>query len=398
MQKQPSGKRPKNCHADPKSPFWQYDFIIDGVRERGSTRETTARDASAFVEGRKALLRKRQSENRNGYGHRLKQPITVVAACDMYEQRDPSIKHDTTISYQLANLVAILNEHDDARLISDVTTADMQRYRLRRKTMKSSRPDGVCGASINREIELARRVWRYADLLGYDVGDTPLWTKVLDKTAEVSRIRELSAAEENRLLAALERINPDLRAMTEFALLSGQRKSAVVTLTWQQVDLPNREATVLLKTRGTNKRRHTFPLTDKMIAIIESRPKVSPFVFTYECRRNAPARADRARRVAGVRFPFSKGGWARQWQAALSAAGVKDFRWHDLRHTAATRLLRQSNNLKAAQALLGHSTLEQTARYAHVFTDDLRKMMETADREHYGREREQTLEPISISA
>lgn len=98
-------------------------------------------------------------------------------------------------------------------------------------------------------------------------------------------------------------------------------------------------------------------------------------MFTYVCTRRAPKRADRPQRKVGERYPFSKQGWTRQWRAALKAAGIDDYRFHDNRHTAATRNLRSSRNLKGVQQLLGHTDVRTTSRYAHVLEDDVRKML-----------------------
>ena len=55
---------------------------------------------------------------------------------------------------------------------------------------------------------------------------------------------------------------------------------------------------------------------------------------------------------------------------------VDDFRFHDLRHTAATRLLRATGNLKVTQQYLGHADIGMTARYAHATTADVRDAVE----------------------
>jgi integrase len=57
---------------------------------------------------------------------------------------------------------------------------------------------------------------------------------------------------------------------------------------------------------------------------------------------------------------------------AMVDAGIEDFRFHDLRHTFATRLLRLTGNLKLVSKLLGHSQVETTTRYAHVLDEDMR--------------------------
>jgi integrase len=91
-------------------------------------------------------------------------------------------------------------------------------------------------------------------------------------------------------------------------------------------------------------------------------------------------------RVIGQRYPFSES-WRRWWYRAVKSAGLWDdrrspdrFRFHDLRHTRATRLLRETGNLKIVQKLLGHQSIKTTARYAHAFTDDVRAAMEAEDK------------------
>uniref|UniRef100_UPI0037511B05 tyrosine-type recombinase/integrase n=1 Tax=Cypionkella sp. TaxID=2811411 RepID=UPI0037511B05 len=63
-------------------------------------------------------------------------------------------------------------------------------------------------------------------------------------------------------------------------------------------------------------------------------------------------------------------------KAAMTEAGIEDFRFHDLRHTFASRLLRLTGNLKLVSRLLGHTQIETTMRYAHVLDEDLRTGLE----------------------
>jgi integrase len=381
MSSTPTGKKPKNCFIDPRSPYWQYEFAIRGERERGSTGEHKARDAASFVEGRKALMRKNQANLRDGLALPLARRITLTEACDRYERKVEAKLGvvDATTKYQIENLCVILCQNGEDRYLHEIQTADFTDYRVVRGRLVGPTGRRVKGSTINREIELARRIWVHALNEGCEIGSMPRWATVIDKGAEQPVERELSASEEKALFSALTATNPDLAAMAEFAMLTGLRRAAVVRLKWSDIDWEQRVVKVRLKTKGVVKREHRVPMTGRIEAIIQARPTGSLFVFTYLCQRNAPSREDRVRRVAGERFPFSLQGWNRQWRAARSAAGVTDFRWHDLRHTAATRLLRKTNNLKAVQELLGHKSLDLTVRYAHMCNDDLRRMMEAPD-------------------
>jgi integrase len=72
-------------------------------------------------------------------------------------------------------------------------------------------------------------------------------------------------------------------------------------------------------------------------------------------------------------------GWRRDWSRALKIAGITYFRFHDLRHTAATRKLRASGNLAGVQKMLGHASIEMTLRYARTAIADVRAMMEAEE-------------------
>ncbi|MEN6586151.1 MAG: tyrosine-type recombinase/integrase, partial [Sulfuricella sp.] len=90
--------------------------------------------------------------------------------------------------------------------------------------------------------------------------------------------------------------------------------------------------------------------------------------------------------VKGERYPVTYEGMKTRWRRKKAEAGAGDMRFHDNRHTAASRLLRKSGNLKAVQKLLGHADISTTARfYAHVELDDLRSLMEAPSHKNGGK-------------
>jgi len=84
----------------------------------------------------------------------------------------------------------------------------------------------------------------------------------------------------------------------------------------------------------------------------------------------------------GVRYPFTKNGWRRAYDDARKAANLPWLRFHDLRHTAGTRVTR-ALGLKAAKDLLGHDAIQTTIRYAKSDVKDLRAALDgMAQRRH----------------
>ena len=78
----------------------------------------------------------------------------------------------------------------------------------------------------------------------------------------------------------------------------------------------------------------------------------------------------------GARYPFTHDGWRRAWDEARRAAGLPALRFHDLRHTAATRALYVHRNLKTVQRMLGHADIATTQRYTASDVADVRAAME----------------------
>ena len=276
-------------------------------------------------------------------------------AAGLYAEHAERLPSWPTIDYITRALVKGIGA---GMLLSAVTQRDLQVYFARRRNGRSN-------ATVNREIENARAIWRRADRTRFDIGEMPDWAALRLKVAEKPP-RELSATDEEEAL--FEAMSEDVRPAFRFLLLSGWRRGEVAGLRWSDLDLPNREAVTLIKGGNTVRR----PLTTAMVAMIANQPKVGPFVFTYICRQS------RAKRRKGQRYPLTPSLLRDRWQEALAAAEITDLRIHDIRHTTGTRIVRATGNLAAAKEALRHTNLKTTLRYAHVLGDDVRNALEAA--------------------
>lgn len=185
------------------------------------------------------------------------------------------------------------------------------------------------------------------------------------------RVRELRDHEEAKLFQAMR---DDYRPAVRFALLSGFRLKELVGLKWKDIDWTARAITV----RGKGDVVATIPLTAEMRAIFGGlREHHDVFIFTFVCRRNGRNPKTKRLYMNGTRYPITYSGLKTAWRRY---AGIEDFRFHDNRHTAATRLLRESGNLKLVQKLLRHEEIATTGKYAHADDEDLRTAMEGVEK------------------
>jgi integrase len=122
------------------------------------------------------------------------------------------------------------------------------------------------------------------------------------------------------------------------------------------------------------------PLTDAVATILEPLKGHHPeAVFTFEAKRT------RSAVVKGGRYPITYEGAKTEWQRLTKRAGVKGFRFHDLRHTTATRLLRETGNLETVRRALNHRDISTTSRYAHVADAEVADALQRVAEKSHGK-------------
>jgi integrase len=344
----------------PGSPNWYENFTVNGHRFRASL-ETHDREQAEIIAAKKrsdALLGKLIGK---------KPELTLSQALGRYlVEHGQHLASAGDIARMSAVLIAELGKH---KLLSEITASDLSTYAARRRLRLSNR-------SVNAELEHLRAVVRRASVLwGIETPAINWQDLLLEEAGEREHV--LSAEEEVRLFAALR---PDYHAMVRFALITGLRLGNVIDLTWAQVDWDARTISFRVKSRKPGGELHYVPITPAVAAILSlERGRDRERVFTYVCDRNRhdPRRGFVQRK--GIRYPFTHDGWRKAWKAALEAAGIADFRFHDLRHTAGTRALHAHRNLKTVQRMLGHKNIATTLRYTRSDVEDVRAAMEAVE-------------------
>ena len=234
--------------------------------------------------------------------------------------------------------MARLREWLGQRPAESVSPQEIERWLL-------AKAEDLKPATLNRYRALLSLVYRLAMQNG-KVQSNPA-RLVRQRKEENGRIRFLSTEEELALRAAIRKDYLNREAELDLALNTGLRRSEQFGLTWDGVDFERRVLTVL---RSKNGEARHIPLNDAAILAlrsVEAYKNGSPYVFL----------ASDGTRLCSPRFWFS---------AAVEAAGLKDFTWHCLRHTFASRLVMAGVDLRTVQEMMGHKTIQMTVRYAHL--------------------------------
>lgn len=173
-----------------------------------------------------------------------------------------------------------------------------------------------------------------------------------------ARERFLSTTDAQRLLMALDASDsPQLKPIVALLLLTGARKTELLTARRENVDIDRRAW--FIPTTKTGKPRHV-PLSQAAVDIIEKLP-----MFT-DCPWLLPN--------PNTLKPYVT--LKRAWDTARVAAGLPGLRIHDLRHSAASFMINAGVDLFAVGRVLGHTDHKSTMRYSHLANDTLMKAVE----------------------
>ena len=202
-------------------------------------------------------------------------------------------------------------------------------------------------SSINRHLEALSKMFNLCIADGL-LDKNPMET-ISKMKEENYKIRVLTKDEETTLFIVLdERLKP----IVICALKTGMRKGEILTLKWLNIDFKNNYIE-LLHTKSGKKRKIPMSKTLRKILLEIKETSTSEYVFVNP-KTNKP--------YTDIKKAF---------RTALDKAGIKDFVFHDLRHTFATRLIEKGVDIVVVKELLGHADISTTMIYTH--SDAIRK-------------------------
>ena len=258
--------------------------------------------------------------------------------------------------------------------LSEITAHEVEKWRARRIS------SGTKASTVNRDLNVLKAAMSRAVTWGY-LDDHPLRAIKPSRTDHNAKCRFLDNIEMRRLKESLDlregRLRDDrrsgnawrlvrghtflqdldetafadhLKPMVMLSVNTGLRRGEVFSLTWQDVDLPNANLTVVGSGTKSGKTRH-IPLNSEAHDVLLGWKKQT------DGQKGLVFKGKFGKRFDNV---------GRSWSSALKAADIQNFRWHDLRHTFASRLVMAGVDLNTVRELLGHSDYKMTLRYAHL--------------------------------
>jgi len=239
--------------------------------------------------------------------------------------------------------------------LMEVTPSLIAEYKTKR------RKERAAAKTINNELILMGHAFNLATKEWQWIKENPVKQVSKEKVNNVIE-RWLTLEEENKLLS----ISPKwLREIIIFAINTGLRQSEILSLQWPRVDLPRKTITILEDQK--NQGRDTLPLSERALTVLKERAKVrrgeTNFVFYNKLGRRITTR-----------------NLQRAFNSALKKSRIEKLRFHDLRHTFATRLVQAGVDIYTVQKLGRWKTISMVMRYAHHYPESLRSGVEVLDR------------------
>ena len=236
--------------------------------------------------------------------------------------------------------------------LGEYTLADISPALLgetRDKLAKGDKPGkGRSPATVVRYLAVMSHMFSIAVKEWGWLEDNPM-RKVRKPKEPRGRVRALSDDERKALLDACKKSTNDyIYPVVVLALSTGMRQGEIINLRWQDVDFKN-ELIVLHDTK--NNERRSVPLTIFTLELLKKFSKVRRLDTDLLFPGKNPKK------------PFSI---RAHWLAVIKEAEISDFRFHDLRHSAASYLAMNGATLTEISAILGHKTIQMVKRYSHL--------------------------------
>ncbi len=268
--------------------------------------------------------------------------ITFAELINRYQEEvTPNKKSASREISRLKCLKIFFGEVTLARINSEMVA----RFRDERLSLKLS------GATVIKDlntlshiIDTAIKEW------GYYLPFNPV-KNIRKPRVNNSRARRLSNEEEIILLAHCRKHSLMMESIIIFAIETAMRLGEIINLNWSDIDMERQVASLLITKNGEGRQ---VPLSNAAIAAVRTLPRHIGSLKVFWRWKTVSS------------FESS-------WQRVLAKSEIQNFRFHDLRHEATSRLFEKNLNMLEVSTITGHKTLQMLKRYTHFSIDKITK-------------------------
>jgi len=338
---------------------WYVDFTAQGKRYRhfgGYTKEQ-ARNTLA-------KLRIAKYDEKLGFSKPERTPVLFEKFADEFLELYAKQNKRSWVRDEISlNNLKLFFKGDG---LEDIGPEKVERYKANRKME-------VSPATVNRELACLKTLFSKAVEWGRIEKNTVRTVKKFKE--DNARERILSADEALRLIEAAA---PSIRPILIIALNTGMRKNEILSLKWENVDFLR--GYILIEKSKSGKPRKV-PMNGAVSSALMGIPHVAEFVFYNPETKKA---------IQDIKTAFA---------AACRRAEISGLRLHDLRHTAATKMIEAGVDIVTVSKILGHASIQMTMRYAHPTPENMKRaverLAEILDPSRQNLDRIETSKPVS---
>lgn len=316
---------------------WYYYIKIKGTRYRGAIPEARTKYQAQEAERK---IRDQIFEGKYGSAQSNKTLKEFVEKVFLSWAKENKRSWRTDIS-RLKPIVACFGN----KRLADISPFLIEKYKITRSRTVTVRGKQRSKASVNRELELLSRIFSLA-VSNREIRSNPV-SEIQHLKGEIRRTRYLLPDEEGRLMEVLNGKSSHLRLIVQVALHTGMRRGEILNLRKADLDFHRGEIRV---TRTKTDEDRTVPMSGTLYELlsVHCADLRSEFVFTNP--KTGKARTD-------IKKAF---------ETACREAIIEEFRFHDLRHTASTRMGEAGIDPFTIAEILGHKDIRTTVRYTHA--------------------------------
>ena len=321
---------------------WYIYYRVDGERIRKAVKNAQSR-----ADALKVLQIEVADAFRGKYGFkREKKRIKFMKFAEEYIENYAKVNKRSWKDDVYC--IGIIGQFFENSYVHDINSFDIEKLKMER--LKK----GISKSRVNRYLALLKKMFNLAIDWGY-LRDNPVRKVRFFSEKDNIKERILNLEEERKLLGAG---SEHLRPIILTALHTGMRRGEILSLEWDQVDLTKR---IIRVEKTKSGKTRIIPISNflfKELSSLKEKNGKPDYVFLNP-KTGKP--------IKEIKTAFN---------GATRRAGIKDLRFHDLRHTFASRLVERGVDLITVKELLGHHSVVITQRYTHSSSEQKRRAVE----------------------